>query len=97
MVHERTAGNPFFIEEIVRELAECGHLAGSRGSYRLVKPVEDVGVPPSVQTVLAARIDRLEPDAKRLLQAASVAGKEVGERALALVSGFADEEPSRLR
>ena len=92
MVHERTAGNPFFIEEIVRELAECGHLAGERGAYRLVKPVEDVGVPPSVQTVLAARIDRLEPDAKRLLQAASVAGKEVGERALALVSGFGDED-----
>ena len=82
LIHERTAGNPFFIEEIVRELAECGHLEGERGAYRLARPVEDAGVPASVQTVLAARIDRLEPDAKRLLQAASVAGKEVGERAL---------------
>jgi adenylate cyclase len=82
LVHERTAGNPFFIEEIVRELAEAGHLAGERGAYRLVKPVEAVGVPSSVQVVLAARIDRLEPEEKRLLQAASVAGKEVSEATL---------------
>jgi adenylate cyclase len=87
VVHDRTEGNPFFIEEIVREMAECGNLEGERGAYRLVKPVEDLGVPASVQIVLAARIDRLEPEAKRLLQAASVAGKEIGERALALVSG----------
>jgi class 3 adenylate cyclase/tetratricopeptide (TPR) repeat protein len=88
VVHERTEGNPFFIEEIVRELAECGHLVGERGAYRLGKPVEELGVPPSVQIVLAARIDRLQPAAKRMLQAASVAGKEVGERTLAIVSGF---------
>jgi class 3 adenylate cyclase/tetratricopeptide (TPR) repeat protein len=86
LIHERTAGNPFFIEEIVRELAEADYLAGGRGTYRLVKPVEDVGVPTSVQVVLAARIDRLEPDAKRLLQAASVAGKEVSESTLVRIS-----------
>ncbi len=91
-IHERTAGNPFFIEEIVRELAETGHLEGQRGAYRLVRPVEDVGVPTTVQTVLAARIDRLGPEAKSLLQAASVAGKEVGERSLALVAGFGERE-----
>jgi class 3 adenylate cyclase/tetratricopeptide (TPR) repeat protein len=92
LIHERTAGNPFFIEEIVRSLAESGNLEGERGAYRLARPVEDTGVPASVQTVLAARIDRLEPDAKRLLQAASVAGKEIGEPALAIVSGFSDPE-----
>ncbi|HET7053362.1 MAG TPA: adenylate/guanylate cyclase domain-containing protein [Solirubrobacterales bacterium] len=88
LIHERTAGNPFFIEEIVRELAESGNLKGERGAYRLAKPVEDTGVPASVQTVLAARIDRLRPEAKRLLQVASVAGKEVGERALRLAAGL---------
>ncbi len=91
LVHERTAGNPFFVEEIVRELAESGGLEGERGAYRLARPVEEAGVPASVQTVLAARIDRLDPDAKLLLQAASVAGKEVPERALEMVAGFEEE------
>ncbi len=92
LIHERTAGNPFFIEEIVRALAEAGNLVGERGAYRLARPVEGTGVPASVQTVLAARIDRLDPDAKRLLQAASVAGKEVGNRALSLTANLAPEE-----
>jgi len=92
LIHERTAGNPFFIEEIVRELSESGALEGERGSQRLVQPVCDVKVPASVQTVLAARIDRLDPDAKRLLQAMSVAGKEVAEPALMQISGFDDDE-----
>ena len=95
LIHERTDGNPFFIEEIVRELAEAGNLEGERGAYRLARPVEDAGVPASVQTVLAARIDRLEPEAKRLLQAASVAGKEVGERTLRLDRRVASREEMR--
>ncbi len=92
LIHGRTAGNPFFIEEIVRALAEAGNLEGERGRYRLVRPVEEVVVPASVQTVLAARIDRLSPTAKRLLQAISVAGKEVSEQALAMVSGMGEAE-----
>ncbi len=92
LIHERTDGNPFFIEEIVRALAETGHLEGTRGAYRLARPVEDVGVPATVQTVLAARIDRLEPEAKRLLQAASVAGKEISERTLVLVGGLVERD-----
>jgi class 3 adenylate cyclase/tetratricopeptide (TPR) repeat protein len=92
LIHERTAGNPFFIEEIVRTLAEAGNLEGERGAYRLAHPVGEVVVPASVQTVLAARIDRLSPTAKRLLQAASVASKEVSEETLELVSGLAEHE-----
>jgi class 3 adenylate cyclase/tetratricopeptide (TPR) repeat protein len=92
LIHQRTAGNPFFIEEIVRSLVEAGNLEGERGAYRLARPVEDTGVPASVQTVLAARIDRLDPAAKRLLQATSVTGREIGERTLALVSDFVDDE-----
>jgi adenylate cyclase len=90
-VHERTQGNPFFIEEIVRELAETGHLEGERGGYRLVRPIEDAGVPVTVQAVLSARIDRLDPDAKELLQVASVVGKEVGGRALGMTAGLEGE------
>jgi class 3 adenylate cyclase/tetratricopeptide (TPR) repeat protein len=90
LVHERTGGNPFFIEEVVRELVEAGYLEGDRGSYRLTKPVGDTGVPATVQAILAARIDRLET-AKTLLQSASVIGKEVPEPALKLVSGVDDE------
>jgi class 3 adenylate cyclase/tetratricopeptide (TPR) repeat protein len=90
LIHERTAGNPFFVEEIVRALAEAGILEGARGAYRLVRPVEDAGVPASVQTVLAARIDRLRPEAKRLLQAASVVGKEVDDATLGPISDIAD-------
>lgn len=91
-LHERTAGNPFFVEEIVRELVEAGHLEGERGARRLVRPVEEIGVPASVQAVLAARVDRLGPDAKRLLQAASVAGKEVAEPTLERVCDLDERE-----
>jgi class 3 adenylate cyclase/tetratricopeptide (TPR) repeat protein len=96
LVHERTQGNPFFVEEIVRELAETGHLEGERGAFRLVRPVEDTGVPASVQAILAARIDRLEPDAKQLLQVASVVGKEVGARALRMTAGVQPEALDRV-
>jgi adenylate cyclase len=90
-IHERSAGNPFFIEEIVRELVEAGHFEGERGAYRLVRPVEEAKVPATVQAVLAARIDRLDPAAKQLLQVASVIGKEVGSSALGLTAGLSDE------
>ena len=86
-IHERTGGNPFFIEEIIRELAESGHLRGERAAYQLVKPIEDAGVPVTVQAVLAARIDRLDADAKHLLQVASVVGKEVSGEALWMTAG----------
>ncbi len=92
LIHERTAGNPFFVEEIVRELVEAEHFEGEQGAYRLVRPVEEAGVPATVQAVLAARIDRLGPDAKQLLQVASVVGKEVGARALGLTAGLTEEE-----
>jgi len=92
-IHERTQGNPFFIEEIVRELAESGHLEGERGAYRIVRPIEEAGVPVTVQAVLAARIDRLSPDAKQLLQVASVVGREVSGRALRITAGL---EPERM-
>jgi adenylate cyclase len=90
-IHERTQGNPFFVEEIVRELAESGYLEGERGGYRLARPIEGARVPVSVQAVLAARIDRLDPEAKQLLQVASVVGREMGIRALRMTAGIEPE------
>jgi tetratricopeptide (TPR) repeat protein len=74
---ERTEANPLFLEESVRALVETGALAGERGAYRLTRPVEQLTIPATIQAILAARIDRLEPEAKRLLQAAAVIGKDV--------------------
>src|SRR5881409_3051733 len=77
MLTARTEGNPLFLEESVRALVETGVLAGERGAYRLAKPVEAIEVPATVQAILASRIDRLPAEDKRLLQAASVVGKDV--------------------
>jgi class 3 adenylate cyclase len=74
---ERTEGNPFFLEESVRTLVETRALLGERAIYRLAQPVETVQVPSTVQVLLAARIDRLSPDEKRLLETAAVIGKDV--------------------
>jgi adenylate cyclase len=76
LIRERTGGNPFFIEELVQALIEAGSLDGERGAYMLAAPVREDAVPPSVQAVLAARIDRLSPRDKTVLQAAAVIGKE---------------------
>jgi tetratricopeptide (TPR) repeat protein len=73
----RTQGNPFFLEESVRTLVETGVLVGDRGAYRLDKPLDTLQVPATVQALLAARIDRLPPEDKRLLQTAAVIGTEV--------------------
>jgi tetratricopeptide (TPR) repeat protein len=74
---ERTEANPLFLEESVRALVETGALVGQRGAYRLTRSVEQLNIPATVQAILAARIDSLGADAKRLLQAAAVIGKDV--------------------
>jgi class 3 adenylate cyclase/tetratricopeptide (TPR) repeat protein len=73
----RTEGNPFFLEESVRTLVAPGVLVGAPGAYRLARPLASLQVPATVQAVLAARIDRLPPEDKRLLQTAAVIGTEV--------------------
>jgi len=73
----RTEGNPFFLEESVRALVETDVLVGAPGTYHLAQALPTIQVPATVQAVLAARIDRLPPEAKRLLQTAAVIGTEV--------------------
>src|SRR5262249_12613754 len=77
MLIERTEGNPLFLEESVRALVETEVLVGQPGAYRLGKDPIAIQVPATVQAILAARIDRLVPEDKQLLQAASVIGKDV--------------------
>src|SRR5207245_8255271 len=74
---ERTAGNPFFLEESVRSFVETETLTGERGAHRLVKPLTSVQVPATVQSLLAARIDRLSLELKGLLQSAAVSADDV--------------------
>jgi predicted ATPase len=87
-------GNPFFLEETVRTLVETHVLAGERGQYRLTQPVQTIQVPATVQVMLAARIDRLLPEDKRLLQTASVIGKDLP---FALLQAIADLPEEKLR
>ena len=73
-IAERAAGNPFFAEEIIRELGERGVLRGEPGAYVSASQVDDVSVPVTLHATIAARIDRLGPEAKHTLCAAAVIG-----------------------
>jgi class 3 adenylate cyclase/tetratricopeptide (TPR) repeat protein len=77
MLIDRTQGNPFFLEESVHALVETEILVGEPGAYRLARSLDNLQMPATVQAVLAARIDRLPPEEKRLLQTAAVIGTEV--------------------
>jgi len=89
---ERTGGNPFFIEEVMQALVETGSLVGTRGAYRLARPVEELTIPPTVQAVLAARIDRLPEREKAVLQTAAVVGRELSDAVLLRIADLPQAE-----
>jgi len=91
----RTGGNPLFLEESVRMLVETRVLLGERGAYRLAKAVEAIQIPATVQTILVARIDRLPPEEKSLLQCAAVIGKDVPYPLLKEIAGLPEENLRR--
>jgi tetratricopeptide (TPR) repeat protein len=91
----RTGGNPLFLEESVRALVETSALTGERGAYRLDRPLDTIDVPATVQAILASRIDRLAPEDKRLLQTASVVGKDVPFALLLTIAELAEEDLHR--
>ncbi len=88
----RTEGNPFFLEESVRALIDTGSLAGEPGAYRLARPLVAIQVPSTVQAVLAARIDRLSPEDKAILQTAAVIGKDVPLLLLQAIAAQPEDE-----
>ena len=92
---ERTEGNPFFLEESVRHLVETGLLAGQRGAYHLTRRGAPSEVPATIQALLAARIDRLAPTDKGVLQCASVIGKDVPTPLLEAIVGVTHDELRR--
>ena len=91
----RTEGNPFFLEESVRALVDTGVLLGERGAYRLAHALQSLQVPATVQAVLAARIDRVQPEEKRLLQTAAVIGMEVPLPLLQAIAEVPEESLQR--
>lgn len=93
-IADAAAGNPFFIEEIIRDLAGRDVLEGSRGGYRLTARFDAITVPPTVQAVLAARIDRLPARTKSVLNAAAVIGLHFDDDTLLIL--LPDTEPSHL-
>ena len=91
IVAERTEGNPFFMEEIVQSLFDDGTLVRN-GAVRLARPLSGARIPPSVQSVLAARIDRLTPEEKELLQTMAVIGREFSRELVCRVAAKPEEE-----
>jgi class 3 adenylate cyclase/tetratricopeptide (TPR) repeat protein len=96
LIIERTEGNPFFMEEIVQVLLDEGALVRDGAGMRLTKPLDPLRIPPTVQAILAARIDRLPSDAKELLQTLAVTGREFPLSLIQAVVARSDEELDRL-
>jgi class 3 adenylate cyclase/tetratricopeptide (TPR) repeat protein len=92
LIRQRTRGNPFFVEEIVQALVDAGNLEGTKGAYRLVRPVREIAIPATVQAVLAARIDRLAEREKTVLQTAAVIGEQFAEPVLRLTLKISEAE-----
>ncbi|MEZ5934795.1 MAG: AAA family ATPase [Alphaproteobacteria bacterium] len=88
---ESTGGTPLFLEETVHALAESGVLAGHQGHYLLRGDLGNIEIPSSVHAVLAARLDRLPPGSKALLQAASIVGVEVPDNLLRPIANVPDD------
>jgi len=91
---ERAQGNPFFLEELVNALVERGDFEGDRGSFRLKGGIDAIPLPSTVQAVVAARIDRLEENAKKVLEIASIIGREISLLVLDRVAGMDESELS---
>jgi tetratricopeptide (TPR) repeat protein len=88
---EKTAGNPFFIEEVLRELLDRGDLVKTDEGCASKRPIDQLEIPSTVQGVLAARMDRLSEDLKRTMQVASVIGRDFAFQLLKSIMGLGEE------
>ncbi len=96
LIIEKTEGNPFFMEETVQVLLDEGALVRDGAAVRLTKALGELKIPPTVQAILAARIDRLPADEKDLLQALAVMGKEFQQSLVRAVTAKSDDELNRM-
>jgi class 3 adenylate cyclase len=96
LIIEKTEGNPFFIEELVQALVEQGILqrtnGNGAGTLSLTKSLDELRLPPTVQAVLASRIDRLAPREKELLQTLAVIGRQFSVSLLSRVLDYSETE-----
>jgi len=95
LIIEKTEGTPFFMEETIQVLLDEGALVRN-GTIKLKRPLADLKIPPTVQAILASRIDRLAPDAKELLQTLAVIGREFPLALISAVTTRSDDELQRL-
>ena len=96
LIIDKTEGNPFFMEEMVQVLFDEGALVRDKAGMKLTKPLDAFKIPPTVQGILAARIDRLPTDAKELLQTLAVIGHEFPLSLIGAVVTKSDDELNRL-
>jgi class 3 adenylate cyclase/tetratricopeptide (TPR) repeat protein len=95
LVADKTEGNPFFVEEMVQALFEQGVLTRN-GRVKLSRSLTDIKIPPTVQAVLASRIDRLPPSEKELLQTLAVIGRKFPQQLIQRVAGIPEAELERM-
>ena len=93
---DKTEGNPFFVEEIVRDLVDRGDLVKSGDRYIYRRPIDQLEIPNTIQGLLAARMDRLSEDLKQTMQVASVIGRDFAFRLLKSIMELGDELRVRL-
>ena len=91
-----TGGVPFFMEETVQVLFDEGALKRQNGAVRLIRPLDSLKIPPTVQAILAARIDRLHNDEKNLLQTLAILGREFVLSLARVVAAKSEDELERL-
>ena len=95
LIIEKTEGTPFFMEETVQALLDEGSLVRN-GTMKLARPLTDLKIPPTVQAILASRIDRLPPDVKELLQTVAVIGREFPVSLVREVTKLSEDELERM-
>jgi class 3 adenylate cyclase/tetratricopeptide (TPR) repeat protein len=96
LILNRAAGNPLFMEELTHSLLENGSIQRTGDQYVLSKKSSDLQVPETIQGIIAARIDRLEDNLKRIMQVASVIGREFAFRILQSISDLKEDLKSEL-
>ena len=96
LIIEKTEGNPFFMEETVQVLLDEGALVRDGSAVKLTQSLDALKIPPTVQGILAARIDRLPAEAKDLLQTLAVIGREFPLSLIRAVVPKSDDELNRL-
>ena len=90
-IREKVEGNPFYLEEVINSLLETAILIPQDGQWVLTKPITEANIPSTVQGVISARLDRLEMEAKRILQEASVIGRAFLYEILKRITGLREQ------